>query len=101
MPKATVTDKIETVSENNGKTGEKIPQKSRKGKKTPKEVMSRHINDEKDVITDEEFKNLATGTDMEIEKDTAHEPLEIRNDKDRPKDEDKDPKIVTPWDVIS
>ena len=100
MTKTTSMNKNETGKENNGKTVEKIPQKSRKSK-TPKEVMSRHIKDSKDVITDEEFKNLATGTDLTIEKDTAHEPLEIDNNKDRPKDEDKDPKIITPWDVIN
>jgi hypothetical protein len=101
MTKTTTATKTETEKKNNGKTGEKIPQKSRSKAKTPKEIMSRHVKDSKDVITDEEFKNLATGIDPVIEKDTMHEPLEIENNKDRPKDEDKDPKIVTPWDVMS
>ncbi|HEV7782300.1 MAG TPA: hypothetical protein VGO58_13595 [Chitinophagaceae bacterium] len=101
MTKTTISEKIEAGKENSGKTGEKIPQKSRSKGKTPKQIMSRHIRDEKDVITDEEFRELATGADLSQEKDTAHEPLEITSDKDRPKDEDKDPKIVTPWDVIT
>jgi hypothetical protein len=101
MAKQTTTTKNDTGLSKQGKTGEKIPQHSRKKRKTPKEVMSEHIADEDHVITEEEFKNLATGSDMEIEKDTAHEPLEIDDKKDRPKDEDKDPKIVTPWDVIN
>lgn len=101
MAKQTTTTQNGTESGKQGKTVEKLPQDSRKKRKTPKEVMSEHIADEDHVITEEEFKNLATGSDMEVEKDTAHEPLEIEDKKDRPKDEDKDPKIVTPWDVIS
>jgi hypothetical protein len=61
--------------------------------------MNKHIQDENDVITDEDFKNL--NIDLEISKDTAHQPLEIPDDTERPKDEDKDPKILTPWDVIN
>ena len=61
--------------------------------------MSRHIQNENDVITDEDFKNLDIGLD--ISKDTVHQPLPISDDPDRPKDEDKDPKVITPWDVIS
>lgn len=79
-------------------SGEKIPQRSSK-KKTPKQVMGRHIRDEKDVITEEEFKELAIGDDAT--KGTEHEALEIEDNKNRPKDEDKDPKIITPWDVIN
>ena len=87
--------KVATKKDQNGA---KIPQRSSK-KKTPKQVMNRHIKDEKDVITEEEFKNLATGIDST--KGTEHEPLEIEENKNRPKDEDKDPKIITPWDVIN
>jgi hypothetical protein len=94
------SNNAENSNRKTGKSGEKIPRKSPK-RKTPKEVMNQHIKDEKDVITEEEFKNVVVGTDMEVEKDTAHEPLEIEENKHRPKDEDKDPKIVTPWDVIS
>ena len=79
------------------KSVEKIPQSSGKGK-TAKEIMNRHIIHKDDVITDEEFKNLEVG--VENSSDTLHEPLDISNDHERPKDEDKDPKIATPWDVI-
>jgi hypothetical protein len=82
-----------------GQSGEKIPQSSSTKRKTPKQVMSHHIKDKNHVISEEEFKNLKTGADLTT--DTAHDPLELPEDKTRPKDEDKDPKIVTPWDVIS
>lgn len=61
--------------------------------------MSKHIQDENDVITDEDFKNLKL--DMELPIDEAHQPLTISNNTERPKDEDKDPKILTPWDLIN
>ncbi len=67
--------------------------------KTAKQIMRRHIKDSKDVITDEEFKNLIV--DVEQTSDSEHEPLNLPEDPSRPKDEDKDPKIVTPWDVIN
>ena len=78
---------------------EKLPQKSRSKGKTAKQIMSRHIKDQKDVITEEEFKNLNIEADLST--DTAHEEIIIPENPDHPKDEDKDPKIVTPWDVIS
>ncbi len=78
---------------------EEILQKSTLGGKTTQEMMNKHIHDEKDVITDEDFKNLKL--DLEIPTDEAHQPLEIPNDPDRPKDEDKDPKVMTPWDLIN
>lgn len=77
---------------------ERIPQKSTSGGKTTQQMMNKHIQDEKDVITDEDFKNLKL--DMELPTDEAHQPLEIPNDPGRPKDEDKDPKVITPWDLI-
>lgn len=68
--------------------------------KTPKQIISKHIRDKDDVITEEDFKNLNISTD--VSNDTAQQPLEIILDKNkRPKDEDKDPAVVTPWDVIS
>ena len=76
----------------------KIPAKHRSKGKTPKQVMDRHIRDEKDVITEEEFKNLDISID--IHKDSAHKPLEIKEDHDRPKDEEKDHNIITPWEII-
>jgi hypothetical protein len=80
------------------KTVEKIPRKETKKGKTTKQIMTRHIQDKNDVITDEDFKNL--NLELDITKDTAHELLVIENNSERPKDEDKDPKVVTPWDVI-
>jgi len=67
--------------------------------KTPKQVMNKHIRDKNDIITEEDFKNLNISID--VFNDTAEQPLEIPDDNERPKDEDKDPAVVTPWDVIS
>ncbi|HMK27550.1 MAG TPA: hypothetical protein VK483_16070 [Chitinophagaceae bacterium] len=67
--------------------------------KTPKQIISKHILDKNDVITEEDFKNLNISID--VSNDTAQQPLEIPGNKERPKDEDKDPVVVTPWDVIS
>ncbi len=87
------------LSQKEQKPVEKIPQKSTFGGKTTQEMMNQHIHDEKDVITDEDFKNLKL--DLELPTDEAHQPLEISNDPDRPKDEDKDPKVMTAWDLIN
>lgn len=76
-----------------------IHRKSSYTGKTPKEMMRKHIQDKSDVITDEDFYNLNISVD--ISNDAAHQMLVIRNDKERPKDEDKDPEVVTPWDLIS
>ena len=81
------------------KNGEKIPQKSPSTGKTAKQIMNKHIRDKNDVITDEDFKNL--NIDQQIPEDMAHQPLQLSGNKKRPKDEDKDPETVTPWDVIS
>jgi hypothetical protein len=67
--------------------------------KTTKQIMSRHMKDKNDVITDEEFRNLNINPD--ISDDAAYQPLQIADDKERPKDEDKDPAIIIPWDLIS
>jgi hypothetical protein len=87
------------VSAENKETVEMIPRKGTGKGKTTRQIMTKHIQDKNDVITDEDFKNL--NIDLEVSKDTAHQPLEIPDDSQRPKDEDKDPKIVTPWDVIN
>lgn len=79
------------------KTGDNIPQKQKKGK-TVKQLLDKHMKDKTHIITDEEIKNL----DLDLNNpktDTSHTP-DIPDAKDRPKDEDKDPKIITPWDVI-
>ncbi len=93
-----------TEKEKNTSTKAAPPAKQASGKtqkkgKTAKELVSRHIADEDDVISEEEFKNLNIET--EISGDTTHEPLDIPENPDRPKDEDKDHKIITPWDAIS
>ena len=80
------------------KSGEKISHKSIQKGKTTKQIMTKHIQDKNDVITDEDFKNL--NIELDIHKDTAHEQIDIADDSERPKDEDKDPKVMTPWDVI-
>ncbi len=82
--------------EANNNAVEKIPQKKGKGK-TAKELMKKHISDKNDIISEEDFKNLEFNLNDD---ETAHTP-EISNDSERPKDEDKDPKNVTPWNIIS
>ena len=86
-------------SSNEKKAEEKNPQQSLITGKTTKQLMDKHLNDEKDVISEEDFKNLEL--DLELPADEAHQPLEITEDKNRPKDEDKVPKMITPWSVIS
>jgi len=81
------------------KTVENIPQKTGLAGKTAKQIVRRHIRDKNDVITEEDIKYVKI--DLGIPKDKAHKPLPISNDTERPKDEDKDNKIMTPWDVIS
>lgn len=88
--------KKSSANETAKSTGEKKPQKAKKGK-TAKQIMSRHINDKNDVITEEEFKELNVGIGV---KDSEHDAVEIPEGDKRPKDEDKDPSMITPWDVI-
>lgn len=92
---------VKKLSEPGGgkKKAKKITQKSASVGRTAQEIVKKHIRDKNDVITEEDFKNLKI--EIDITKDTAHQPLQIPDDKERPKDEDKDPKIITPWDVIS
>jgi hypothetical protein len=80
-------------------TENKNIQKQRAKGKTAKEIVKRHLSDKDDKITNEDFENLKI--DLSLPKDKAHEPLPIKNDKERPKDADKDNTITTPWDVIS
>ena len=75
-----------------------IPKQTSKGK-TAKEIVKRHLSDKEDKITNEDLENLKI--DLSLPNDKAHEPLPIKNDKERPKDADKDNTITTPWDVIS
>jgi hypothetical protein len=85
--------KGEKNAENNNK------RKQKTNDKTASEIVKRHLSDKDDKITNEDFENLRI--DLSLPKDKAHEPLPIKNDKERPKDEDKDNTIITPWDVIS
>lgn len=66
-------------------------------KKTTRDVVKRHLSNKNDKITDEDFKNLS----LEHPNDKAHEPLPIKEGKERPKDVEKDNTIATPWDVIN
>lgn len=86
-------------SNNIKKTGEKVIVKKTTKGKTTKQIMQKHIQDVNDVITEEDFKNLELNLDTPST-ETSHTP-DIADNEDRPKDEDKDPKIVTPWDVIN
>lgn len=80
-------------------TANQVFKKSSYTGKTPKQLVSKHIQDKNDVITDEDFINLNISIDSY--NDTVHQQLDIPDNKERPKDEDKDPAVVTPWDVIS
>jgi len=73
--------------------------KRKANSKTANEIVKRHISDKDDKITKEDFENLYI--DLSLPKDKAHEPLPIKDDKERPKDADKDNTVTTPWDVIS
>jgi len=84
--------------------GEKTTEKQKspvrkRDRKTANEIVKRHLSDKDDKITNEDFENLRI--DLSLPKDKAHRPLPIKNDKERPKDSDKDNTITTPWDVIS
>jgi hypothetical protein len=68
--------------------------KSEKGK-TPHEMMQKHLSDKNDVISNEDFSNMEVGSEI---RQADEKPLELK--KKHPKDEDKDPKMYTPWDVL-
>ena len=93
------SEKKAAKSVNLKKDGAKIPRKRTGKGKTTTEIMHKHIQDINDVITEEDFKNLELELDTPITS-TSHTPT-IADDENRPKDEDKDGKIVTPWDVIN
>jgi len=75
-----------------------VTEKSSSSGKTTQQIMHRHLLDKNDLITEEDFKNLNINPDLSH--DPAHQPLQIPDDNERPKDEDKDPKILIPWDLI-
>ncbi|HEY6063943.1 MAG TPA: hypothetical protein VIV35_10065 [Chitinophagaceae bacterium] len=80
-------------------TAYQIHQKSSYTGKTPKQIMTNHIRDRNDVITEEDFRNLNISIDITDE--TATRLLELTDNNERPKDEDKDPEVITPWDIIN
>ena len=93
-----------TTSKNSSVKGEKNAENTNRSKqsnngKTAKEIVKRHLSDEDDRITKEDFETLKI--DLSLPKGRANEPLSIKPGKERPKDEDKDPTVTTPWDVIS
>jgi hypothetical protein len=92
---------LKSYSESEGEKNQVngITQKSHSTGKTTGQIMRRHIQDKNDVITEEDFRNLNTGP--HISNDSAYQPLQISDNTERPKDEDKDPKILIPWDIIS
>lgn len=94
-----MTKQVKPFSKGEKNTENKSKAKQRKNGKTANEIVKRHLSDKADKITNEDFENLKI--DMSLPKDKAHEPLPIKNDKERPKDSDKDNTITTPWDVIS
>ena len=73
-------------------------EKARSKGKTASEIMSRHINDKNDIISEEEFKEL--NLDTEAPGNKSGEATVIPKNRNRPKDEDKDPETLTPWDII-
>jgi len=73
-------------------------EKKPKKKLTIKQLRDKHMKDKNHVITDEELRNLDL-SETQHDRTTSHTP-QIPNGEERPKDEDKDKKMVTPWDVI-
>ena len=67
--------------------------------KTASEIVKRHRSNENDKITEDDMKTVRI--DLSVPRDKAHKPLKIKKGKERPKDEEKDNTIATPWDVIS
>ena len=69
--------------------------KKNKTGKTPEELVHKHILDKNDIISEDDFKNMHVGEDV------ISNSIPLEFNKERPKDEDKDPSTVTPWDIIS
>ena len=94
-----MTKRVKSFAKGENNTEKKSKLKQKPHGKTAAEIVKRHLNDKDDKITSEDLENLKI--DLSIPKDKAHEPLPIKEDKERPKDADKDNTITTPWDVIS
>jgi hypothetical protein len=67
--------------------------------RTTKEIVKRHLSNKNDKITKDDLETLKI--DLSLPKGKGNEPLPIKPGKERPKDEDKDNTVTTPWDVIS
>ena len=77
---------------------ENKPDPKTKKTKTVKALRDRHLKNKDHVITDQDLQDL----DLELghpDRSSTHTP-ELPSKSQRPKDEDKDPKRVTPWDLI-
>ena len=83
----------------NKKTGVNTGKKSTSKGLTAKQIVNRHIQNKNDIITEDDMRNVTIGPSLPA--DEALQPLLISPDSERPKDEDKDNKTATPWDVIS
>jgi hypothetical protein len=94
-----MTKQVKPSSKGEKNTENKNKRTQKTHGKTAKEVVKRHLSNKDDKITNEDLKNLKI--DLSLPKDKAHEPLPIKDDKERPKDADKDNTMTTPWDVIS
>ena len=92
------SEKLPNKSGNEKKNVDKNPQRKVKKDKSAKELVDKHMSDEDHIISEEDLKNVTIDTTTEGE--TAHKPLDIPADDDRPKDEDKDHRFKTPWDVL-
>ena len=91
--------RVKSLGKGEKNTENKNKLKQKPHGKTANEIVKRHLSDKDDKITKEDLENLRI--DLSLPKDKAHEPLPIKDDKERPKDADKDNTITTPWDVIS
>jgi hypothetical protein len=82
-------------------TKKETPVSKKSGTKglTATEIVRKKLREKNSTITEEDMKNVRIDTSLPTDK--AHEPLPIENDPERPKDEDKDNKMTTPWDVIN
>ena len=90
--------KLPKKSGNEKKNVDKNPQKKKNKGDSAKDLVDKHMSNEDHIITDEDLKNVTI--DTTIEGETAHKPLDISSDDERPKDEDKDHRFKTPWDVL-
>ena len=83
----------------NKKTGVDSGKKSTSKGLTAEQIVRRKVRDKNSTITEDDMKNVKI--DPSLPEDEAHQPLPIPPKSERPKDEDKDNKMATPWDVIS